>query len=192
MPNYPVILASASPRRKELLGQVIDRFEVVPADLDEESLTLADPHETATGLALAKAKGVFAKYPGHLVIGSDTVVAFRDAHGCWQQFGKPADESGAVTMLRTLAGRTHEVITGLALVSPLGDSVRYDSTLVTFRNLDSSEIEKYVSSGEPVDKAGAYAIQGGAADFVRSVEGSISNVIGLPIELLREMLAELA
>ena len=107
MPNYPVILASASPRRQELLGQVIDRFQVVPADLDEESLTLENPHETATALALAKSKAIFSRYPDHLVIGSDTVVALKDEFGEWKQLGKPESHSEAIEMLGILSGRAH-------------------------------------------------------------------------------------
>lgn len=188
MIEIPVVLASASPRRQELLKELVDTFEIDSADLDEDALTVNDPWETAKGLALAKAKAVSYRHPGKLVIGGDTVVAFESEAGQFTQLAKPTDVADAQSMLGQLAGRSHVVITGLALARDGEGAVDAATTQVRFRELSAAEIAKYVATGEPMDKAGAYAIQGGAAGFVVSVEGSISNVIGLPLELLREML----
>ena len=188
MIEIPVVLASASPRRQELLKELVDTFEIDSADLDEDALTVSDPWETAKGLALAKAKAVSLRHPGKLVIGGDTVVAFESEAGQFTQLAKPTDVADAQSMLGQLAGRSHVVITGLALARDGEGAADAATTQVRFRELSDAEIAKYVATGEPMDKAGAYAIQGGAAGFVVSVEGSISNVIGLALELLREML----
>lgn len=190
VPKYPVVLASASPRRQELLKQLFSEFEVIPADLDEEALTVKDPWETAKRLALAKAKAVAAQKPNALVIGSDTVVALPSFESTIQ-LAKPSDARNAVRMLTALSGKSHWVITGVALVSPDFEVVESDETSVTFRDLELPEIEEYVATGEPVDKAGAYAIQGGAAGFVANTTGSLSNVIGLPLEQVQRMLKNL-
>ena len=191
VPTNQVVLASASPRRQELLRQVVDDFRVVPADVDEESLTVSDPWDTATRLALAKAKKVAQQHPQALVIGSDTVVAVELDPKKYVQLSKPADSEEAVRMLSLLSGRQHLVITGVALVRRGTEHVASDTTTVAFRTLTERETQAYVATGEPMDKAGAYAIQGGAAKFVDKTEGSITNVIGLPLELLRKMLAEI-
>ena len=177
--NRPVVLASGSPRRRELLARLVPTFQVVVSDVDEEALTVADPFETAERLAEAKARSVARLCPEALVIGADTVVTLDGA-----QFAKPWDATDARRMLRALSGRTHTVATGVALVSPEGAETFHDRTLVTFRELSDEEIAAYVATGEPMDKAGAYAIQGGAAAFVARREGSESNVIGLPMERL--------
>lgn len=187
MPKYPVVLASASPRRVELLKQLIPEFEVIPADLDEDALTVKDPWETAKRLALAKAKAVAVQRPDALVIGSDTVVALPSFESTIQ-LTKPTDVQDAIRILTALSGKSHWVITGVALVSPDFEVVEADETSVTFRDLEQLEIEEYVSTGEPMDKAGGYAIQGGAADFVANTTGSLSNVIGLPLEQVQRML----
>jgi septum formation protein len=189
VPPLPVVLASASPRRQELLRQLVSCFEVIPAHVDEDALTVDDPWETAARLALAKAQTVAANRPDSLVIGSDTVVAIEEATG-FRQLAKPSDATDAVQMLTALSGRTHYVITGVALVHVQRMWVESDTTKVQFRKLTEAEVSDYVETGEPMDKAGAYAIQGGAAGFVESVEGSTSNVIGLPLELLERMLTE--
>lgn len=181
----PIVLASGSPRRRELLKELIPEFEVVVADVDEEALTVEDPFETAERLAEAKALAVSALRPDALVIGGDTVVALEDG----TQLAKPRDAEDARRMLRALSGNTHVVATGIALVSSEGVKIFHDRTHVTFRELAEDEVAAYVATGEPMDKAGAYAIQGGAASFVTLRRGSESNVIGLPLEKLRDALA---
>ena len=161
-------------------------YKVDSADIDEDELTCDDPRSTAERLALAKADAVAVRHPNSLVIGADTVVAFLDSPP--EQLAKPLDEEHAAQMLGKLSGRTHTVFTGVALVGPDIRWVGSDETRVSFRHLTDQEIRRYVSTGEPMDKAGAYAIQGGAATFILKVEGSISNVIGLPLELLRSVL----
>ncbi|HRI44367.1 MAG TPA: Maf family protein [Fimbriimonadaceae bacterium] len=181
-----VILASASPRRRELLGRLIVDFQVVPADVDEDPLPGESPETTAQRLAHQKWHKVSATYPGALVIAGDTVVAIGE-----RQLAKPRDEEEAGTMLRALSGRAHRVITGLAVGPPGRTICKVVSTTVQFRRLDEMEIADYVATGEPMDKAGAYAIQGGAEGFVVGIEGSYTNVVGLPLEALEEVLAEL-
>lgn len=178
-----VVLASGSPRRKDLLARLVPVFEVVTSDVDEEALTVSDPIATAERLAEAKARAVAALRPEALVIGADTVVFLGET-----QFAKPQDAADARRMLRALSGRTHVVATGVCLIGPQGSETFHDETLVVFRDLSDAEIEAYVATGEPMDKAGAYAIQGGAAAFVVRREGSESNVIGLPLERLRDFL----
>jgi len=186
--KYPVILASASPRRQQLLKPLVESFRVVPADLDEDALTESDPWATASGLAIAKARSIARDYPDHLVIGGDTVVAYEDASG-WHQLSKPTDTQDAIRILTLLSDRQHVVITGLAVVYPGGEQVTTDHTEVTFRALSTAEIAAYVATGEPMDKAGAYAIQGGASGFVSAINGNISAVVGLPVERLEEILS---
>jgi len=169
---------------------VFSEFLVEAADLDEGALTVADPWETASGLALAKARLVASRHPDALVIGGDTVVAFEFGPGRFEQLAKPRDVDDAEGMLARLSGRSHVVITGLALVGQGKEVAEADTTTVWFRDLDPEEIVAYVATGEPMDKAGAYAIQGGAAGFIEATEGSISNVIGLPLELLARLVAE--
>ena len=181
--RFPIVLASASPRRKELLARLVPEFEIVVSDVDEEALTVADPFLTAERLAEAKACAVALLRPDALVIGADTVVSLNGL-----QFAKPRDAEDARRMLRALSGGTHDVITGVSLVSPEGTTTFHDRTEVTFRPLTSEEIDAYVATGEPMDKAGAYAIQGGARGFVAERKGSESNVIGLPLEALGELL----
>lgn len=183
MSPRPVVLASGSPRRKELLARLIPDFEVLVSDVDEEALTVADPIETAQILAEAKARAVAVLCPEALVIGADTVVFLGK-----EQFAKPRDAADARRMLRALSGRTHIVATGVCLVSPEGVQTFHDRTHVTFRDLTDEEIAAYVAGGEPMDKAGAYAIQGLGATFVLRREGSESNVVGLPMERLSALL----
>lgn len=188
--KYPVVLASASPRRHELLAQLVPEFQIAVADVDEADYADEDPWEAAESIASAKALEVATRYPDSLVIGGDTIVAF-DVAGLMVQLAKPVDRDDAISMLESLSGRKHVVITGVCLASPDGGSVFTATTAVTFRALNREEIERYVDTGEPMDKAGAYAIQGGAAGFVTSIEGSLSNVIGLPLEALAEALQRL-
>lgn len=191
---FPVILASGSPRRKDLLKSIITGFEIVVPDLDESSLVQADPWGTAESLAQAKAALVAKSNRSKIVIGGDTIVAIAtDGEGSkYFQLGKPTNEDDACRMLRMLSGNEHVVITGVSVVTPHGTEVFSDTSHVVFRELDDAEIEAYVATSEPMDKAGAYAIQGGASAFVEKVTGSMSNIIGLPMEALEERLMRYA
>ena len=182
-----VVLASASPRRVELLKRIIEDFEVVPAQVDEDAITGDNPIELATRLAEIKAGAILTTIPDALILGGDTVVALPDEHG-FRYLAKPLDGDDAARMLRSLSGKTHFVVTGVALLHRRFRSVFAETTTVTFRDLSDEEIRSYVATGEPMDKAGAYAIQGGAAEFVDRISGSLTNVIGLPVEKLTEEL----
>lgn len=183
------MLASASPRRQELLKLVGLRFEVVEGPGEVEARPGADPCAWAQAAALAKACVVAARRVEALVIGADTLV-WLDGH----PLGKPADERHAVQMLRMLSGRTHAVHTGVALVGPGGRNgpahVVCVDTDVHFRRLSEDVIARYVATGEPLDKAGAYGIQGRGAVLVDGIRGCYYNVVGLPLSKLGEMLEE--
>lgn len=187
---FPVVLASASPRRAELLRRLIPDFVVAAQDLDEDAMTDPDPWVTAQRLAREKALAAFDRWPDHLVIAGDTVVAL-DVDGTWRQLGKPADEADARRILTELSGREHHVVTGLALRWPNGLDAMTETSRVRFRSLSEDEIGAYIATGEPMDKAGAYGLQGGAREFVESIAGSTTNVIGLPMEKLEEALRRL-
>lgn len=187
---YPVVLASASPRRCELLRSLIPEFEVIAAEVDEEPLPQEPPEETAVRLARDKALSIYDSRPSSLVIAGDTVVAVA-VDEALTQLGKPAHAAEAEDMLKALSGRSHVVITGLCLRWPKGMRILAETTTVQFKELSDAEIAAYVATGEPNDKAGAYAIQGGARDFVIRVEGSLTNVVGLPMERLEECLRSL-
>lgn len=180
-----LILASASPRRKELLSRLGIPFAVVPSDVPEVPLAGEAPASFVRRVASDKARAIAAAYPGLWVLGADTVVVI-DA----EILGKPVDAAEARAMLTRLSGRRHQVLTGVALVAADGRLCAETAveTAVAFRPLLADEIERYIASGEPFDKAGAYAIQGGAGAFVEGVEGSYSNVVGLPIEEVQVIL----
>lgn len=180
-----IILASASPRRKELLSALGVEFDIHPARGPEHTPEQGDPARTVMDLALAKAREVAAQYPDALVIGADTVVE-KDG----RILGKPAGRAEAAAMLQDLSGAVHRVYTGLALVQGDRTSCRAEETRVRFRTLRPEEIRAYAESDEPMDKAGAYAIQGKASLFVQGIEGDYFNVVGLPLCLLGEMLEE--
>jgi len=183
-----IILASASPRRSELMELAGIQFSVVPAHINEEVLPGELPAEHVMRLSREKAQAVAAKTEGRLFVGADTVVVLDG-----RIMGKPADEEEANEMLSALSGRTHEVITGFTLYdreSGISHS-RSVQTEVLFRTLEEAEIRQYIASGCPMDKAGAYAIQGRAVHFVRSIRGSYTNVIGLPMAELYELLQTL-
>ncbi len=152
-------------------------------------MELGDPWETAEGLALNKARAVAGRFFEDVVIGADTVVAYEDEG--WRQLAKPAGEADARRMLRTLSDREHIVVTGIAVIAPGFLEAASDTTRVRFREMSDAEIAAYVATGEPMDKAGGYAIQGGASRFVADVQGSISNVVGLPLETLAPILDRL-
>ncbi len=175
----PIILASQSPRRRELLALYGLPFEVEPSLADEEHVC-GGGRERVRELARRKCKEVAQRHPGRLVLAADTLVCVDD-----RVLGKPRDEADAARMLRLLSGRAHEVYTGLCLRLPDGrELLDTDATRVHFLPLTDALIDRYIQSGEPMDKAGAYAIQGGAGVFVSHIEGSPSNVIGLPLGLL--------
>jgi septum formation protein len=196
-----LVLASASPRRQELLRSAGIPFTVQPADVDETPLPRESARDCAERLAREKAVTVWKSRPRDLVLGADTVVVIGE-----KILGKPVDAEDAARMLRMLSGKEHQVITGVCLVSQgtrdqgFGISnekmgaenceVRTSSetTLVTMSELSDKEIREYVATGEPMDKAGAYAIQGMASRWIPRVEGDYSNVVGLPVSLVYRML----
>ncbi|MFN2446250.1 MAG: nucleoside triphosphate pyrophosphatase [Vicinamibacterales bacterium] len=180
-----LILASASPRRAELLTAAAIAFEVASAGVDETPQAGEAAAAYVRRLAEAKARAVSGRVPGALVLGADTVVVIDGTI-----LGKPASRADAIDMLRKLSGRTHEVLTGVALISPRCTDVRVAVTQVVLAALSDHEIRRYVAGGEPMDKAGAYAIQGHASRFVERIDGSYSNVVGLPVALVYGMMVE--
>ena len=170
-----LILASTSPRRAELLKSAGLSFETVRPDADEKLRAGETPVEYAVRTAREKAESIRAA-PGTVILGADTVVAIEG-----RILGKPANADDAQTMLRQLSGNLHEVVTGVCLHSTEKTSCFHTATAVLFRELSDGEIAAYVATGDPLDKAGAYAIQGGAAGMVRRIDGSYSNVVGLPL-----------
>jgi septum formation protein len=179
-----LILASSSPRRRELLTAAGIAFTVQPADVDETHRAGESPEAFTQRLAREKAEAIFANHPNATVLGADTIVVC-DA----EILGKPSDETDAARMLKKLSGRDHQVITGVALVSPSGTQTRAETTTVSMRKISEEEIQNYIATGEPMDKAGAYAIQGGAAPFITQIDGDYTNVVGLPVKLVRQMLS---
>lgn len=181
------VLASASPRRFRILREAGQQFTVEPSGIDEIRRPGESPPSFAARMALEKAAAVSARLPRRWVLGADTVVALDG-----EALGKPSSAAEAAAMLRALSGRSHAVVTGFALLDELGRPFRADrvSTEVVFRRLTRDEIDRYVASGEPLDKAGAYAIQAGARPFVDRVRGSMTNVIGLPLDEVRRALEE--
>ena len=178
-----LILASRSPRRGELLTAAGILHETVTVDVDESIVKLEPPGDHVRRLALEKAQAGFAKHPTALVLAADTIVLIGG-----EIMGKPRDREDATRMLRLLSGREHEVLTGLALVSPRDVVVEVVRTRVWFNPLTEEEIARYVASGEPGDKAGAYAIQGLGSRFIDRIQGSYSNVVGLPVALVYRLL----
>ena len=182
----PLVLASRSPRRADLLSRAGYRFEVAPADVDERRRAGETPRALVRRLAREKAAAVAPRHPGAVVLGADTVVVVDGA-----VLGKPDGDDGAARMLRRLSGRAHEVLTGVALRAAHRRRDGVQSTRVVFRALSADEVAWYVASGESADKAGGYAIQGRASRFVTRIEGSWTNVVGLPVELVDGLLGEL-
>jgi septum formation protein len=196
-----LVLASASPRRQELLQNAGISFVVQPANVDEAPLANEPARECAERLAGEKAAEVWQSRPQDLVLGADTIVVVDESI-----LGKPVDAADAQRMLRMLSGRTHQVITGVCLMGPRSGGqgpgglrlraenpeLRTNSeiTLVTVGEISDQEISDYVASGEPMDKAGAYAIQGRASRWIPRIEGDYSNVVGLPVALVYRMLRE--
>ena len=176
-----LILASSSPRRRELMGYTGIPFEVITAETEE--LKTGAPEELVMENAARTAAAVAESHPGRLVLGADTVVYLQG-----RVLGKPRDEKEAAEMLLLLSGAWHTVYTGVCLIRDGYRDVRIDQSRVQFVPLSRDTISRYIATGEPMDKAGAYALQGRGGMFVRRIEGSYSNVIGLPMALVRDML----
>jgi septum formation protein len=181
--NSKLILASASPRRAQLLRNAGIVFTAQATRIPERQRPGESPRKVAERLAREKAHAIFARNPRRLVLGADTIVVVRG-----RVLGKPRDRRDARRMLRLLSGRTHRVTTAVCLAGPGFEEVRSETTRVTMRKLSAEEIRAYAASGEPVDKAGAYAIQGLASRFISRIEGCYFNVVGLPVPLCYRML----
>lgn len=182
----PLILASKSPRRKELLEQAGLAFTVVPSSVDENGITMSAPENLVKTLAEAKARDVADVYPESWVIGADTIVLIRG-----EIMGKPDSIETARQMIQQLNGRIHEVFTGYTIYCKTSNSCisGVEKTEVHFRNLSPQEIEWYIQTDEPYDKAGGYAIQGLGSFLVKRISGSYTNVVGLPVcEVLEHLL----
>ena len=180
-----IILASKSPRRKQLLKKIVKKFTVMESAVDESSISAKTPEQFAVSAAIAKAKEVARKAKNAIVIGGDTIVVLEN-----KILGKPKSKKEAVKMLAALSGRTHTVITGLAVIDSetLKEITDLEITKVTMKKLSPKAIAEYVESGSPMDKAGSYGIQEIEAQFVASVDGDYDNVVGLPVEKLYKML----
>lgn len=183
MQTAPLILASASPRRAELLAAAGVAFTVEVADVDETPQPGEQADDYVCRLAASKAHAVRARHPQALILGADTTVVIDG-----DILGKPASANEAAHMLGRLQGRAHEVLTGVALVHGSGQDVRLARTRVWFAPMTPAEVAGYVATGEPMDKAGAYAIQGAASRWVTRMEGSFANVVGLPVAEVSAML----
>jgi nucleoside triphosphate pyrophosphatase len=184
-----LVLASASPRRQELLRNAGIAFSAQPADIDETPLPGESAPECAQRLAREKARVVHSAFPRDYVLGADTIVVLDGA-----MLGKPQDRDDAVRMLRLLSGRTHEVITGVCLIGPAAHdstpaiSTAFEVTKVTMGKIPEDEIRDYVATGDSMDKAGGYGIQGIASRWIPGIEGDYCNVMGLPVALVYAML----
>lgn len=185
-----LVLASASPRRQELLRNAGIPFTVQPADIDETPLAAESARDCAERLAREKALAIWRERPHDIVLGADTVVVIDGLN-----LGKPTDAGDAARMLRLLSGRTHEVITGVCLARRGADgkptiAASSETTLVTMSEVPEEEIRAYAATAEPMDKAGAYAIQGRASRWIPRIAGDYSNVVGLPVARVVQMLQE--
>lgn len=180
-----LILASASPRRRELLGYIRSDFAVVTAATDESFPAGASPRQGVEAIALRKARAVAALNPDDVIIGADTIVVLEGV-----VFGKPADPADAARMLAALSGREHTVLTGVAVLAPGRENVFSEATQVRFMELSQQQISDYIATGEPMDKAGAYGIQEKGALLVEGITGDFYNVMGLPVCRLGKALAE--
>jgi len=181
----PLILASQSPRRRDLLQSIGIPFQVEPSTFQEIDSSSRLAHEVVLINAEGKAEEVSVRHPGKLVLGVDTVGAFQDC-----VLEKPTDKEDAFRMLKMLQGHTHEVLTGLYLTNGTKKSSHVESTHITFLSLTDAEIRSYIETGEPMDKAASYAAQGIGALFIQKIEGDYFNVVGLPLYRLNLMLKE--
>lgn len=171
-----IILASASPRRKEILELADLKFDIMPSNA-QEITTKTAPNEVVMELASIKAKDIYEKSEKQsMIVGADTVVAYQG-----QILGKPTDEADAKRMLMMLSGQTHEVYTGVCVIEDEKIKTFYEETKVTFYEISDEQIDRYIKTGEPMDKAGSYGIQGKAAVFIKGIEGDYYNVVGFPI-----------
>ena len=179
-----MILASASPRRRELLGLITDNFKIIPAKGEEDIPEGSAPEDAVRLLAKQKAEEIYSEHRGEVIIAADTVVAIDG-----KILGKPRDEKNAAEMLGALSGRRHSVFTGVCVIFADGNrEVFAEETAVDFYPLSEREIAEYIASGEPMDKAGAYGIQGRGALFVKGIVGDYYNVMGLPVSRLNAVL----
>ena len=178
-----IILASASPRRRELMCFITEDFEIKTADVDETIENGTKPEDAVKSLALKKAQAVSKKYKGRLVIGADTIVVCNN-----EILGKPENENSAFEMLKMLSGKTHYVLTGVCITDWVKTECFCVKSDVTFFNLSDEEIRQYIQSGEPMDKAGSYAIQGKGSLFVEKINGDYFNIVGLPVSALNKKL----
>ena len=181
----PIVLASGSPRRKQLLEMLRIPFRVIPPDVDEHVLPGEEPDAYVTRLSKAKAQAVVARAPGDVILAADTTVVLGG-----KIFEKPTSPAHAVEMLSQLQGRTHEVLTAVAVAADGRLEQALDVSRVTFRPVERATLEQYVATGEPLDKAGAYAIQGLGAPLIERVEGDFFGVMGLPLRLALDLLAK--
>lgn len=181
----PIILASGSPRRKELLAQIGLTFEVIKPDVDEKAIEtrLSNPIDVVETLAKTKASVIAQQYPQHIVIGADTIVAIND-----QILGKPANKTYAYAMLLQLQNQKHQVITGVSVWYNNQNQTSHKATSVWMTPMDDQQINQYIESQEPEDKAGAYAIQGLGSQFIQKIEGCYFNVVGLPLNHTCELI----
>lgn len=180
-----LVLASASPRRARILGELGVSFEVVVSGADESFSPGETPEAAAVRIATAKARAVAADRPGRPVLAADTMVVCEG-----RVLGKPGTPDVAAEMLQMLSGRTHQVLTGVCAIADGRERSGLETTAVTFDALSEDEIGWYASTGEPLDKAGAYHVDGRGSLFIRSIDGSPSNVAGLPVTLVRRLLRE--
>ncbi len=186
-PKQPqLILSSKSPRRRELFSLITDRFVVFDADIDEDAVPVGAPEDYCQQLAQMKSAHAALRFPDDIVIGCDTIVELDGAI-----LGKPRDRDDAARMLRLLSGTTHRVYTGVCVRTPETAESLYCRTAVTFYPLSDAEIDAYIETGDPFDKAGAYGIQSGAAKFIESIGGDYFNVMGLPVSRLYRLLRDL-
>jgi len=181
----PIILASQSPRRKQLLEQISLKFEIDPSNYEEDMSLKMEPGKLAEFLSLGKAKDVAQRHKDSIIISADTIVAVDD-----EVFGKPKTPEKAKYMLQKLSGRAHSVITGFTIIDTETNKQVSKSveTKVYFKEISEEEMDAYIATGEPMDKGGGYAIQGLAALFVEKIEGDYFNIVGLPIIALAEEL----
>jgi septum formation protein len=180
----PIVLASGSPRRKQLLEMLRIPFRVMPPDVDEHVLPGEQADAYVTRLSRGKAQAIVARAPGEVILAADTTVALRGTI-----FEKPTSPQHAVAMLEQLQGQTHKVLTSVAVAENGRLEQALDVTRVTLRRADRATLEAYVATGEPLDKAGAYAIQGLGAPLIERVEGDFFGVMGLPLRLALDLLA---
>ncbi|OGC14932.1 septum formation protein Maf [candidate division WOR-1 bacterium RIFOXYA2_FULL_37_7] len=183
-----IILASASPRRKQLLEAIIKDFDIVASCIDESEIKAETPILFAVKAAVAKARDVALKYKNSIVIGADTIVILDG-----KILGKPKSKEEAISMLESLSNTTHDVVTGLAVINSdgLNEQSGYEVTKVTMKELSREEILEYVKSGSPMDKAGSYGVQEIKDKFVKKIEGDYNNIVGLPVNLLIRFLSSL-